>query len=525
MKTLPAIILALTAAISLAACSRKPPMRPFTLPEQPAYWPTESWRVSTPEQQGIDSESLIKAIDSVERQKLKIHSLLVIRSGFIVADVAFYPFMQGSKHDIASVTKSFTSTLIGSAIHHGNISSLQQPALAFFPERTVATLDADKRAITLEHLLTMSSGLKCRTWPGEITLFRMMQSPNWVQFMLNLPMTDRPGTRFKYSSGGTHLLSAIIHEATGMTALEFARETVFGPMGITNVTWPTDPQGINNHGWGDLKLDPHDMAKLGLLYLHNGFWDGKQLLPTGWVEAATTSHVRPKGFGLFAGYGYLWWVDSSGIYSGVGRGGQLLIVAPEKNMVVALTAGLAGKRNMTKELEIVKSIILPGAKSAGSLPPNPEAVARLETGIRQATLSRNAVESTPPLPEMAAKISGRTFTLEPNMYGFTSLSLSFQKNDEAIMRLSLSSFEGKMDLELPVGLDNVYRISPGRYGLPAAAKGFWKNKNVFMVDLDEMGNINHWQIRMKFKDEKVNVTMREMTGLPTGKFRGRLQQI
>jgi len=226
MRALKTTIAILATVVLVLACGRTEAVPPRTVPEQPSYWPTQGWRTSPPEEQGIDSESVLRAIDFIEKEQLNMHSLLVIRNGYIVADVFFYPFAPNSKHDVASVTKSFTSTLIGVALHKGYIKSLQQPLLSFFPNRTAAHLDADKRAVTLEHLLTMSSGLKCRTWPGEITLFRMMQSPDWVQYMLDLPIKCKPGARFKYSSGGVHLLSAVLHESTGMNALEFAREKI-----------------------------------------------------------------------------------------------------------------------------------------------------------------------------------------------------------------------------------------------------------------------------------------------------------
>ena len=531
------LTLALTAATLVVACSSRPPVKvyPRLTSEPPAYWPTKGWRASTPEQQGVDSESLLKAIDFVEERELNIHSLLVIRNGYIVADATFYPFTSNSKHDVASVTKSFTSTLIGVALRQGYIKSLQQPLLSFFPKRTVANLDADKRAITLDDLLTMRSGLKCRTWPGEITLLRMMQSPDWVQFMLDLPMTDKPATRFKYSSGGVHLLSAVISEATGMSALEFARHNLLDPMGISEVEWPTDPQGVNNHGWGDLKISPHDMAKLGFLYLHGGSWDGNQLLPPGWVEAATAAHTSPDGHGLTDGYGYLWWVDSSGFYTAIGRGGQLITVVPEKNMIVVFTAGLPGDRAIAEELDMVTSAVIPAAASAVPLPPNPEAVARLDAKIRELSQPRVSASPPPSLPETAARISGRTFACEPswlNIYNLLSLnvfsvktfSLTFQRDDAAVLRMSLASVAGRMDMEFPVGLDNVYRISPGRYGLPGAAKGFWKNNNAFVIDLDELGNINHFTIAAKFGGETLRLAVEEKTGLPAGSYRCRAQQ-
>ena len=173
-----------------------------------ATWPTGGWQSSNPEEQGMDSKLLAEGLDFLKehREEYHLHSLLVIRHGYIVADVYFHPFAPGMMHDLASVTKSFTATLLGIAIDKDYIESVQQPVLDFFPERTIANLDADKEAITVEDLLTMRSGFECINRPTEVTLFQMMESPDWIQFTLDLPMAEAPGTRFIYCSSNSHLL-------------------------------------------------------------------------------------------------------------------------------------------------------------------------------------------------------------------------------------------------------------------------------------------------------------------------------
>jgi CubicO group peptidase (beta-lactamase class C family) len=239
---------------------------PVTAQGATDYWPTNGWRRSTPEQQGMDSTQLAKAVDYLINQRTyAIHSLLVIRNGTIVTDVYFYPFKQGEKHDLASVTKSITSTLVGVAIKQGYIASVRQPVLSFFPGRQIANVDADKNAMTLEDLLTMRAGLECVNTPTELSLIQMMQSQNWVQYALDLPMVDAPGERFVYCSPAPHLLQAVIQAATGQQTLGFATKSLFTPLGITDFIWPLDPQGVV-HGWGDMRMTPYDMAKIGLLY-------------------------------------------------------------------------------------------------------------------------------------------------------------------------------------------------------------------------------------------------------------------
>ncbi len=278
------------------------PVPPTPTSIEPDYWPTEGWRTSTPEEQGLDSQQLAELMDYLQGQNsFTIHNLLIIRNGYIVTDAYFYPFAPAYLHDLASATKSFTSSLIGIAIDQGYIESVEQSVLGLFPERTVANLDAKKQAMTVKDLLTMRSGFQCINRPTEVTLSEMWASPDWGQFVLDLPMTAEPGTRYVYCSPNVHLLSAIIKETTRMSALEFAQEHLFGPLGVSDVIWPSDPQG-NTLGWGDLKLAPHDMAKLGYLFLNKGLWDGQQVVSPAWVKAATSG----------SSYGYQWWLKLSG---------------------------------------------------------------------------------------------------------------------------------------------------------------------------------------------------------------------
>ncbi|HII80645.1 MAG TPA: beta-lactamase family protein, partial [Methanosarcina sp.] len=186
----------LVVLLAASGCAEKPESGngPGSVNESAAYWPTGGWRTSTPEQQGMDSEKLAELLDYVQENDINIHSLLVIRNGYVVTDAYFYPFSNGSVHDVASVTKSVTGTLIGIAISEEYIAGVDQPVLEFFPNRTVANVDANKKAMTLEDLLTMRSGFECVNEPYEVTLEQMEDSPDWVQFTLDLPMAEEPGT-------------------------------------------------------------------------------------------------------------------------------------------------------------------------------------------------------------------------------------------------------------------------------------------------------------------------------------------
>lgn len=481
------------------------------------YWPTEGWRTSTPEEQGLDSEQLAELMDYLQRPKgFTIHSLLIIRNGYIVTDATFYPFAQGSLHDLASATKSFMSTLIGIAIDQGYIESVGQPVLDFFPERTVANLDANKEAMTLEDLLTMRSGFKCINQPTEVTLSEMWASPDWSQFVLDLPMTAEPGTRYVYCSPNVHLLSAIIQETTRMSALEFAQEHLFGPLGVSDVIWPSDPQG-NNWGWGDLKLAPHDMAKLGCLFLNKGLWDGQQVVSAAWVKAATSG----------GSYGYLWWLKPSGTYFATGRGGQEIWVLPDRDMVVVMTGASGGGGAGAWGDQLMRSHIIPLAESAEPLPPNPDGVAALESKIQAAAAPvQIQPEPVPPMPEIAQRVAGISYVIDDNQLGILSLTLSFPANDEAMLKvttLGSGTLIADPQFEWLMGLDNVDRIAPGRFGMPTLAKGLWESDNIFVAHIDEIANLQKIRVSLAFEGDQVTCEI-WVDGTSAGTLIGRVEE-
>lgn len=299
------------------------------------YWPTEEWRLSSPEEQGMNSTILNMTTDYLEIDDTVFHSLLVIRNGYIVFEEYFGQYHKNRRHIIYSCTKSVSSTLIGIALDQGYIESLDEFILDYFPDKNITNWDSRKDLITIEHLLTMTSGLEWSEGGGDDDYFSMGFSDDWVEYVLNQPMIGDPGEQFEYCTGGSHLLSAILNVSTEQTTLSFAEENLFGPIGIGEVYWPTDPQGINNGG-SDLGLTPRDMARFGYLFLNNGTWDGEQIVPVEWVTEATSSKVNPYAD---TGYGYQWWTTPSvNVYSARGFAGQFIVVIPEYDLVVVCTA-------------------------------------------------------------------------------------------------------------------------------------------------------------------------------------------
>ena len=499
----------LTCALALAAgCSAK---QPASLGVAAQYWPTHGWRHSSPEAQGMDSATLAEAFDFIRERRIPIHSLQIARNGFLVLDAYFWPFEDGQLHDLASVTKSVTSTLVGIAIGQGKLRGVDQPLLSAFDQYKVANRDARKERITLGHLLTMTSGLDCRFDHGEITLSQMMASPHWVQFMLDLPIAAEPGREFEYCSGAMHVLSAVVARATGTTTLDYARHELFAPLGIEHVAWPADPQGVN-YGWGDLHLQPRDMAKLGHLWLHAGRWEDRQVVPANWMRAAVQVHSHP-GWSDGQEYGYAIWVypdRNPPVFEGLGRGGQRISVMPAANLVVVFTGG-------GFEPGDIGAFIGHALASERPLPDNPAAAARLAAAVRDA-LKPPLASATLPAPPLAAVISGSTYTFEDNPIGLKSLSLSFPGGAEASLLLDLGD---RTDGPRPVGLDGVPRLSPGgRFGLPVALCGAWEGDDTFVFDYDEVGNINSYRFRLRFSGRQVAAELAERTGLVEALFRG-----
>jgi len=346
------------AAAQVTAAPVPPVAAAVSLPSGPDFWPTNGWRSAAPAEQGMDGGKLEAAMASAQEQKLALHAVLVIRHGVIVMEKYFPPYDESRSHDLFSCTKSFISALVGIAIDKGLVTEVSQPVVGFFPEKTFAHADPRKNAMKVEDLLTMSSGLG---WVEGDETYRQMyaSSRDWVQFILDLPMKAAPGRKFNYSSGNSHILSAIIQSKSGMKAADFARTYLFGPLGIHGWSWDQDPAGMAIGGWG-LHLPPREMAKLGYLYLHNGMWDGKQIVPASWVRTSTEKHIATDSAW---DYGYQWWVDSSvPMFAALGRFGQSIFVVPRLDMIAVFTAHIDSN---DPEAELVRKYFVP-ACAAGS---------------------------------------------------------------------------------------------------------------------------------------------------------------
>ena len=364
--------------------------------KQNDYWPTKGWKTSTPEAQGMDSNLLANMFEEIKKVNIKVHSqdkhgvhsITIVRNGALVLDVYFHDFTPNKLHFIRSCTKSIMSILIGIAIDQKYIKNIHRPVISFFPEKRFANLDERKKAMTLEHLLMMATGLKCRDsykyrWKGIYDLWKY--ADDWVQYILDIPMEEYPGTRFEYCNSASFLLSAIFQKVTGMKTKGFAKKHLFNPLGITDVAWKTNPHGITI-GWGTIFLKSHDMAKIGLLCLKQGQWQDRQIVSKEWMEISTRKHIdtdMPSG----AGYGYQWWVGTDGTYAAVGGQGQRIFVIPSKNLIAVFTSQLESLNRSIPE-KLMVTYIIPAIKSNIALPFAPEANHRLNTLINKYVTSQ-----------------------------------------------------------------------------------------------------------------------------------------
>jgi CubicO group peptidase (beta-lactamase class C family) len=290
----------------------------------------------------------------------QLRSLLVSHHGQLIAEHYARGVRATTLANIKSASKSLIAALVGIAIERKLIPGVHEPISTYFPE-IARDRDPRKRAITLEHLLTMRSGLESTSGRNYGA---WVLSGNWVRSALTRPMVSDPGTEMEYSTGTSHLLSAILTKATGMSTWQFAQEALARPLGFSLARWMQDPQGIY-FGGNEMQLTPRQMVTLGELYKRRGEWNGRQIVPAAWVD---TSCV-PRTYSVYDAdrkYGYGWWIQE--FEGGTpcfawGYGGQYIFVFRELDLVVVATSSTAvseERRGHRRRLfELIEQQVLP----------------------------------------------------------------------------------------------------------------------------------------------------------------------
>jgi CubicO group peptidase (beta-lactamase class C family) len=337
----------------------------------PGSW---QWPASTPEEQGLDGTKLAELVGQIKRGELcpQLHALLVIRNGALALEEYFNGWSANRIHTLQSVSKSFTSALVGIAIARGEFKGVDEKVLDFFPGLTgIANMDERKAAIRLEDLLTMRSGTDYHEQGESSPHFQLNRlTSGWDKFYLDRPMLGPPGKEFRYDSGGVILISAMLRNRAGTHAAAYAERFLFKPLGIKPWFWFGNGEG-HTHTGGGLNLTARDTAKLGLLYLRGGRWGDEQVVPEAWVRECLKMHVDLTVAGQPpSGYGYLWWVlapDPWGdgkqfVYAARGRFGQYIFIVPEHDMVVVVLADAKTSPEMAKPMQVFYDRILPAVR-------------------------------------------------------------------------------------------------------------------------------------------------------------------
>jgi CubicO group peptidase (beta-lactamase class C family) len=291
-------------------------------------------RRPAPRPLGLDSTLIAEALEVAAGQS-RLHNMIVARHGDVIAERHFRGPPPDRPVNVKSVSKSLLAAVTGYAIEEGYLEGMHVPVLPFFPEYAPAGEEGRYDAITLEHLLSMSSGLESTSF-GNYGAW--VVSRDWVRSALNRPMNFEPGTRMLYSTGNSHLTSALLTRATGRSTLALAREALGEPLGIQLPAWPTDPQGIY-FGGNDMLISARGLFRFGEMYRNGGVHEGVRVLPRRWIDESWRVRVRSRRDG--SGYGLGWYTrESSGydLWFAWGYGGQFLFVVPELELTVVFTS-------------------------------------------------------------------------------------------------------------------------------------------------------------------------------------------
>ena len=346
---------------------------------------SDSWVTGSAEQAGFDRAKLDAMTEYIQSHaEMNVHAVLIERDGRLVYEQYFsgsderwgqplgvLHFSRDVKHDLRSVTKSVVSALVGIAVQSGAIRSLDAPLVDYFPEyQDLQT--PDRRKITLRHALSMSAGFK---WNEEVPYtdptndeIVMTRSSDPVRYVLSRPIVAEPGQVWEYNGGLPQVLGTIVQRATKQPLLEYARSVLFSRLGITDIEWLGNLAGVPS-GASGLRLRPRDLAKFGSLYLHDGQWNGRDVVPAAWVRESTTRHMtlsQPA-----RGYAYLWWhacyptpAGAVEVPMAVGNGFQRIFLVRAQKMAVTVLAGLYNIQSMNPADRLLLNYILPALPTA-----------------------------------------------------------------------------------------------------------------------------------------------------------------
>jgi len=419
---------------------------------------------SGPEAQGVSSSALLSFVEAADKNVDAMNSFMLVRHGHVVAEGWWSPYGARSPHSLYSLSKSFTSTAVGLAISEGKLS-LDDEVLKFFPEDAPAEPGKNLKSMRVSDLLRMSTG-------HQDEPKRTPDRP-WTKSFLAQPVPFKPGTHFLYNTSATYMLSAIVQKVTGKTLLDYLEPRLFEPLGVEHPTWEASPQGVSAGGYG-LSVRTEDIARFGQLYLQRGKWNGKPLIPAGWVDEATarqTSNGSNPKSDWDQGYGYQFWRSRHGAYRGDGAFGQYCLVLPEQDAVIAITSGV---KDMQAVLDLVWDKLLPALKPA-PLAADDASRAKLEKTLKGLTLHPVEGSHTP------AAASQKRYVFPTNDRKLEAVTLeSGDKGDTLIARIA------GVDQRIPCGRGE-WTKGRAAYGplteQSAAACGAWTGDDTYTAKL------------------------------------------
>jgi CubicO group peptidase (beta-lactamase class C family) len=379
---------------------------------------------STPESEGVSSSGIIDFLNAVDTaSRVELHSFMFLRHGKVIAEGWWKPFGPDKKHILYSASKTFTATGIGLAVSENRLK-LTDKVISFFPYSLPDTLSDYIKELTIENLLTMSVG-------QDPEPRSMGNNGDWINTFLSTRPVHKSGTVFMYNNMASFMLSAIVQQVTGQTLFEYLQPRIFKPLEIRGADWDLNPQGINL-GMIGLRLRTEDLAKFGQLLLQQGVWNNKQLIPKEWVKEATSFKIESSGGSdrlpkdkndWTQGYCYQMWRGRNNTVRLDGMGGQFVVLVPDKDAVVVLTANA---RNTQDELNLVHDYLIPAIKSNSSLTKNQDSYNELLK--RQSDLTIKASVSQLTKSGFETKISGKEFMLDDNDFKIQSVYLAFNSD-------------------------------------------------------------------------------------------------
>ena len=442
---------------------------------------------SSPSAQGVDADAVLAFLDAAERARLDLHSLMIVRHGHVVAEGWWAPYRADGVQLVYSLSKSFTSTAIGIAEGEG-LLSVDDPVVSFFPDKVPADASPYVTGMKVRHLLSMASGHAEDTWPALAA-----GGPDIVRSFLSIPPAHEPGSFFCYNQGCTYTLSAIITELTGQRLIDYLRSRLFEPLGTDRALWLQSSEGIDL-GYSGLHIQTESIAKLGQLYLQNGRWEGRQLVPESYVSEARRQQVdnsqREERPDWRQGYGFQFWVCRHDAYRGDGAFGQFCVVVPGADAVIACTAQV---EDMQAEIDLIWEHLLPAL--SGHAPADLAAEARLAE--RLARLSTALVDARAPSPRHAASF---TPTGRPALYTQALSAVRVEPaGDLTRLTVVLEGAEHSFDLrpghwtegELP----GIHTLLPA-----VGVTGGWTGPNEFQADIVFVTSPHRLHLRAKSGD-------------------------